>query len=95
MAVRVDGWKMHIGIKKDGSWWNEKVYPNVPYLFNLLMDPMEKIDPESHEWGYAGRKFFAPEIRATYCRRSLYRGPEHSGLSPASGSGYSELEEKA
>ncbi len=64
MAVRVDGWKMHIGIKKDGSWWNEKVYPNVPYLFNLLMDPMEKIDPESHEWGYAGRKFFAQKMWA-------------------------------
>jgi len=64
MAVRVDGWKMHIGIKRDGIWWNEKSYPNVPYLFNLLMDPMEKMDPESHEYGYIGRKFFAQKMWA-------------------------------
>jgi len=64
MAIRVDGWKMHIGVKPEGIWWNEKYYPNVPYLFNLLMDPMEKMDPESHEWGYAGRKFFAAKMWA-------------------------------
>jgi len=64
MAVRVDGWKMHIGIKKEGGWFNEKYYPSVPYLFNLLMDPMEKMDPESHEWGYIGRKFFASKMWA-------------------------------
>jgi arylsulfatase A-like enzyme len=44
--------------------WNEKSYPSVPYLFNLLMDPMEKMDPESHEWGYIGRKFFASKLWA-------------------------------
>ena len=64
MAVRVDHWKMHIGVKKEGSWWNEKSYPSVPYIFNLLMDPMEKMDPESHEWGYIGRKFFASKLWA-------------------------------
>jgi arylsulfatase len=64
MAIRVDGWKMHIGVKPEGLWWNEKYYPNVPYLFNLLMDPMEKMDPESHEWGYIGRKFFAERMWA-------------------------------
>jgi arylsulfatase A-like enzyme len=64
MAVRVDGWKMHIGVKYEGSWWNEKKYPNVPYMFNLLMDPMEKMDPESHEYGYIGRKFFAQKMWA-------------------------------
>jgi arylsulfatase A-like enzyme len=64
MAIRVDAWKMHIGVKYHGSWWNEKKYPNVPYLFNLLMDPMERMDPESHEWGYAGRKFFAAKMWA-------------------------------
>jgi arylsulfatase len=64
MAVRVDNWKMHIGVKKEGSWWNEKYYPNVPYLFNLRMDPMEKMDPESHEWGYIGRKFLAAKLWA-------------------------------
>ena len=51
MAIRVDGWKMHIGVKPKGSWWNEKYYPSVPYLFNLLMDPMEKMDPESRGMG--------------------------------------------
>ncbi len=64
MAIRVDAWKMHIGIKPDGSWWDEKYYPSVPYVFNLLMDPMEKMDPQSHEWGYAGRKFFAQKMWA-------------------------------
>jgi arylsulfatase len=64
MAVRVDGWKMHIGVKPEGSWWDEKYYPSVPYVFNLLMDPMEKMDPQSHEWGYAGRKFFAQKMWA-------------------------------
>ncbi len=64
MAIRVDGWKMHIGVKPEGIWWNEKYYPNVPYLFNLLMDPMEKMDPESKEYGYIGRKFFASKMWA-------------------------------
>ena len=64
MAVRIDAWKMHIGVKKDGSWFNVKSYPSVPYLFNLLMDPMEKMDPESHEWGYAGRKFLGQKLWA-------------------------------
>jgi arylsulfatase len=64
MAVRVDGWKMHIGVKPNGIWWDPKSYPSVPYLFNLLMDPMEKMDPESHEWGYIGRKFVAAKLWA-------------------------------
>jgi arylsulfatase len=64
MAIRVDSWKMHIGVKPEGSWWDEKYYPNVPYLFNLLMDPMEKMDPQSKEWGYIGRKFFAQKMWA-------------------------------
>jgi arylsulfatase len=59
MAIRVDAWKLHIGVKPEGSWWDEKYYPSVPYVFNLLMDPMERMDPHSHEWGYMGRKFFA------------------------------------
>lgn len=56
MAIRVDGWKMAIGIKPNGIWFDPKTYPSIPYLFNLLTDPMEKMDPESHEWGYIGRK---------------------------------------
>jgi len=28
MAIRVDGWKMHVGVKPEGIWWNEKYYPN-------------------------------------------------------------------
>jgi arylsulfatase len=64
MAIRVDGWKMHIGIKPEGLWWDEKYYPNVPYVFNLLMDPMGKMDPQSKEFGYIGRKFFAQKMWA-------------------------------
>ena len=52
---------MVIGYKPEGSWFDEKVDPSVPTVFNLLMDPMEKIDRHSHEWGYEGRKFFATE----------------------------------
>ena len=73
MAIRVDGWKMPIGVKPEGIWWNEKYYPSVPYIFNLLMDPMEKMDPESHEWGYIGRKFVAPEAVGTDGGRSVPR----------------------
>ena len=65
MAIRVEGWKMHIGVKPNGLWWDERYYPSVPYLFNLLMDPMEKMDPESHEWGYIGRKFLGAKQWAT------------------------------
>ena len=43
---------------------DEKYCPSVGYVFNLLMDPMEKMDPESHEWGYIGRKFFAQKLWA-------------------------------
>ncbi len=64
MAIRVDGWKMHIGVKPNVLWWDPKSYPSVPYVFNLLMDPMEKMDPESHEWGYVGRKFVAEKLWA-------------------------------
>jgi len=64
MAVRVDNWKMHIGVKPHGLWWDAKYYPSVPYIFNLRMDPMEKMDPHSHEWGYIGRKFLASKLWA-------------------------------
>ena len=64
MALRVDGWKMHIGVKHHGDWFDEKVYPSVPYVVNLLMDPMEKITPDSEEWSYIARKFFAQKMWA-------------------------------
>ena len=62
MAIRVDGWKMCIGIKRTGSWWDAKYYPSVPYLFNLLMDPMEKMDPQSEEWGYGAVVAMRPTL---------------------------------
>jgi arylsulfatase A-like enzyme len=64
MALRVDGWKIHIGVKLNGSWFDPKVFPSVPYVVNLLMDPMEKMTPESHEWGYVGRKFVGQKLWA-------------------------------
>ena len=64
MAIRVDGWKMHIGVKHKGSWFDEKAYPSVPYVVNLLMDPMEKMTPDSEEWGYIGKKFLAQKLWA-------------------------------
>jgi arylsulfatase len=62
MAVRVDAWKLHIGVKHNGSWFDEKSYPSVPYVVNLLMDPMEKMTPDSHEFAYEGQKFFAQKM---------------------------------
>ena len=64
MAIRVDAWKLHIGVKHGGSWFDEKSYPSVPYVVNLLMDPMEKMTPDSEEWGYAGRQFLARKLWA-------------------------------
>ena len=61
-GLRVGDWKMSFAVKKEGLWWNQLVYPRVPYLFNLRMDPMEKMDQESHEFGYIGRKLFAQKM---------------------------------
>jgi arylsulfatase A-like enzyme len=83
MAVRVDSWKMHIGIKPKGSWWNEKTYPSVPYLFNLRMDPMEKMDPGWIRW-----KRWIPNRRngagrgASSSRRNCGRRPRPDRSSP-------------
>lgn len=62
MAIRVDAWKLHIGVKHNGSWFDEKSYPSVPYVVNLLMDPMEKMTPDSKEFAYEGQKFFAQKM---------------------------------
>lgn len=64
MAIRVDAWKMHIGVKHHGNWFDEKSFPSVPYIVNLLMDPMEKVTPDSEEFQYAGRKFVAQKLWA-------------------------------
>lgn len=61
-GLRVADWKMKFGLKPNGLWWDQRVYPSVPYLFNLRMDPMERIDPESEEWGYIGRLFMARKM---------------------------------
>jgi hypothetical protein len=60
--VRVGDWKMSFAVKEEGLWWDPLVYPRVPYLFNLRMDPMELFDPHSPEWGYMGRKLFAEKL---------------------------------
>jgi arylsulfatase len=65
MALRVDDWKLAFGVKQqENNWFDPKAYPSVPYIFNLRMDPMEKMDPASHEWGYIGRKFLASKLWA-------------------------------
>src|SRR5499433_4600232 len=64
MAIRVDGWKMHIGVKMHGNWFDPKSYPSVPYVVNLLMDPLEKVTPNSEEFGYEGRLFLAQKLWA-------------------------------
>jgi arylsulfatase A-like enzyme len=64
MAIRVEGWKMHIGVKHNGDWFDEKAYPSVPYIVNLLMDPLEKVTPDAPGFEYAGRKFVAQKLWA-------------------------------
>jgi arylsulfatase A-like enzyme len=64
MAVRVDAWKLDIGVKHNGDWFDEKAYPSVPYISNLLMDPMEKVTPDAPGFEYEGRKFFAAKLWA-------------------------------
>jgi len=61
-GLRVGDWKMSFAVKEDGLWWDQLVYPRVPYLFNLRMDPMELFDPHSPEWGYMARKLFAEKL---------------------------------
>jgi len=61
-GLRVGDWKMSFAVKEDGLWWDPLVYPRVPYLFNLRMDPMELFDPHSPEWGYMARKLFAEKL---------------------------------
>ena len=61
-GLRVGDWKMSFAVKEDGLWWDQLVYPRVPYLFNLRMDPMERFDPHSREWGYMARKLFAEKM---------------------------------
>jgi len=36
----------------------------VPYIVNLLMDPMEKMTPDSEEFGYIGKKFLGQKLWA-------------------------------
>ena len=64
MAVRVDAWKLDIGVKHGGNWFDSKAYPSVPYITNLLMDPMEKVTPDSEDFGYEGRKLLAQKLWA-------------------------------
>jgi arylsulfatase len=64
MDVRVDAWKMHIGEKHNGDWFDEKSFPSVLYIVNLLMDSLEKVTPDAPGYEYAGRKFVAQKLWA-------------------------------
>jgi arylsulfatase len=66
MAFRVDGWEMHIGVKMRNNWFDPKSYPSVSYIVNLLMDPMEKMTPDSEECGYVGRAFLPTIVFQPY-----------------------------
>jgi hypothetical protein len=66
--MAVDGWTMHIGVKTRDNWFDPKSYPSVPYVVNLLMDPMEKMTPNSEEYGYISGPFLAEHLKS--CRTS-------------------------
>jgi arylsulfatase len=51
-------------VKHHGSWFDEKSYPSVPYIVNLLMDPMEKMTPDSEEFAYISQKFVGQKLWA-------------------------------
>ena len=53
---------MLFALKEEGLWWDPLVYPSVPSLFNLRMDPLGRCDPHSREWGYMARKLFAEKM---------------------------------
>jgi hypothetical protein len=52
------------GVKHNGDWFDEKSFPSVPYIVNLLMDPLEKVTPDAKGYEYAGRKFVAQKLWA-------------------------------
>ncbi len=54
-AIRVGPWKAHFGVKKNGLWFDTLEYPRIPQIFNLRMDPMERMGPLYHETGFIGR----------------------------------------
>ena len=95
MAIRVDGWKMHIGVKPKGTWFDEKSYPSVPHLFNLLMDPLELMDPDSHEYGYIGKTILRESHVGAERSWSLHCGAseEPDGVSAAPESGHAQHQE--
>jgi len=64
MAIRVDGWKMHIGVKPEGSWWDEKYYRAFPMLFKPADGPDGEDGPPIERVGLPGRKFFAEKMWA-------------------------------
>ena len=64
MAIRVGPWKLHIGVKHTGDWFDAKSFPSVPYVVNLLMDPLEKVTPDAPGYEYAGRKFVGQKLWA-------------------------------
>ena len=51
-------------MKHNGDWFDEKSYPSIPYIVNLLMDPGEKVTPDAPGFEYEGRKFFASKLWA-------------------------------
>ena len=74
MAVRVDAWKMHIGVKKDGSWFNEKSYPSVPYIVNLLDGSDGEDGPRTRTSGAtSARKFLGQKLWAPTAATSVPR----------------------
>ncbi len=87
MAIRVDAWKMMIGVKHNGDWFDEKSYPSVPYIVNLLMDPLEKVTPDAPGYEYAGRKFvaqkpWAPTAAGAVPRRTKRRARPNGYVRP-------------
>ncbi len=63
-AIRVGPWKAHFGVKKNGLWFDTLEYPRIPLIFNLRMDPMERMGPLDHETGYIGRWMVARNLWA-------------------------------
>jgi len=63
MTLRVDSWKMHIGIKEHNNWFDPKSYPSSD-CGEFADGPDGEMTPDSEEFGHIGRAFFARKLWA-------------------------------
>jgi len=61
MAIRVDAWKMSIGVSTTATVRREGLSERAVHL-ECADDPLEKVTPDSEENRYEGRKFVGQKL---------------------------------